>query len=224
MQSLLDLVNIAYAAVPAGTVDVSSWRPENFRGIINIAVSALFIIGGIAFVILFLIGAVRYITSGGDVKAVDAAKKNITAAIVGVVIMAGTYSVVWFLNRALGAPTFGGVVSWDSSGGPAPSSGVQFRGDYALCSADIMTYEPACSGTSSAKCCSGKGTQDCINMRAVKDHAPVRECDTSVSACNLVYPNRGPINWDDWTKWVEESASNRTTADNLCINCNICGK
>ncbi|MBU1104289.1 hypothetical protein L6255_04035 [Candidatus Parcubacteria bacterium] len=117
MLDLTQLIAPVYAAVSGGTVDTSSWQPENFKGLIEIAIRTLFVVGGVAFVILFLVGAIRYITSGGDVKAVDGAKKNITAAIVGVLILASVYTVAWFLNRTLGAPTFGGVVSWTGSGG-----------------------------------------------------------------------------------------------------------
>jgi hypothetical protein len=138
MISVSDFIKITYAAVPAGTVDVSPWRNENFKGLVEFGITALFVVGGIAFVILFLIGALRYITSGGDVKSVDAAKKNITAALVGIVIMATTYSVAWFLNQSLGVPTFGGIISWQGSGG---SPGVPGNPPAGICGADACPYD-----------------------------------------------------------------------------------
>ncbi|MBU1104295.1 hypothetical protein KJ664_00135 [Patescibacteria group bacterium] len=222
MFDLTQLIVPVYAAVSGGTVDTSSWQPENFKGLIEIAVRTLFIVGGVAFVILFLIGAIRYITSGGDVKAVDGAKKNITAAIVGVLILASVYTVAWFFNKALGAPTFGGIVSWTGVRGVPGTPGTSFRGDYAMCPSAIMSYKPSCTVSPNlTPCC--VSTQDCINMKIVKDNAPtcVTECSTSSAACSS---GSGQINWSCWKDWINGDITNRLPiADDMCVNCNLCG-
>lgn len=141
MLDLTKLITPVYGAVSGGTVDTSSWQPENFKGLIEIAVRTLFIVGGLAFIILFLVGAVRYITSGGDAKAVDGAKKNLTAAIVGVLILASVYTVAWFFNKSLGAPTFGGIVSWTGSGGGGYTSPPGTGATPSGCKADNCPYD-----------------------------------------------------------------------------------
>lgn len=208
MNFILGLVNNAYAGVSAGKVDVSSWRPENFKGLVELGVSAMFVIGGIAFILLFIYGAIRYITSAGDVKAVDGAKKNITAAIVGVLIMASAYSVAWFLNKTLGAPTFGGIISWNGfSGGGGDDGGGGGPDDPSDPNPQCYTSRKAPGCPNQVACCAD-GSDDCRKLKVVKDYASncVKSCKNPTGDQCGVNPSlpsscggrNSPIDWCCW--------------------------
>lgn len=54
-------------------------------------VSGILSLGGIVLLIMLLLGGFKYITSGGDPKAAEGAKNTITYAIVGLVLLVGSY-------------------------------------------------------------------------------------------------------------------------------------
>ncbi len=53
---------------------------------------------GVAALVMFLIGTVKYITSGGDDKAIAEAKNTLTYAIIGIVIVALSYSLISLID------------------------------------------------------------------------------------------------------------------------------
>ena len=65
-----------------------------------IANTALFILGSVA-VIMLIYGGVRYTISGGDDKAVTAAKNTILYAVVGIVVAMAGYAIVNFVIGTL---------------------------------------------------------------------------------------------------------------------------
>ncbi|HXH26387.1 MAG TPA: hypothetical protein VNG90_00665 [Candidatus Acidoferrum sp.] len=66
-------------------------------GVFTIIINAvLFIIGMIA-VVMLIIGAVHYVTSGGDAAAVNKAKNTILYAIIGVVLSFMAYAIINFV-------------------------------------------------------------------------------------------------------------------------------
>ena len=62
----------------------------------------LTITAGIAFLIYFAIGGLTWITSGGDKGKVDEAKKRMTGAAIGMIIITLTYGIVWIIGKVLG--------------------------------------------------------------------------------------------------------------------------
>ena len=62
----------------------ASLKPEN---IIGAAISFIFVIGVIIAIFYLLLGAVKWIYSGGDKAAIEGARGTITAAIVGLVVL-----------------------------------------------------------------------------------------------------------------------------------------
>ena len=59
----------------------------------NIVIS-LVALGGLVLFIMLLIGGFKYLTSGGDPKAVESAKKTLTTAIGGLVMLLGSYIIL----------------------------------------------------------------------------------------------------------------------------------
>jgi hypothetical protein len=66
------------------------------------AVAGFIGIIGVAFFIYLLIGAVKYVTSGGDKTAVQSAQHTITYALVGLTIAAASYAIAMLLQTVLG--------------------------------------------------------------------------------------------------------------------------
>lgn len=65
-------------------------------------IGTLTIFGGIAMMVYLTFGAVQWSTSAGDKGQVDAAKKTITNAIIGMVIVTAAYIIVGILGKILG--------------------------------------------------------------------------------------------------------------------------
>jgi hypothetical protein len=57
---------------------------------------------GIVLFILLIIGGFRFITSGGDPKAVEGARKTLTSAIAGLVIMLVSYLILILISNITG--------------------------------------------------------------------------------------------------------------------------
>jgi len=66
----------------------------------TIANVLIFLVGAIA-VIYLIIGGLRYVTSGGDAKAVSAAKDTILYAVIGIVVAVISFALVSFVINAL---------------------------------------------------------------------------------------------------------------------------
>lgn len=72
--------------------------PNTIRRVVTILI---FIVGAVS-ILMIVVGGLRYVLSGGDEKAVAAAKNTIIFAIVGVVIAVAAYAIVNFVLTNLG--------------------------------------------------------------------------------------------------------------------------
>ncbi len=80
---------------PAGAV-------TNFAERMAVLWRTVVIIGGLAFVLYLLWGGVEWITAGGDKQKIETARGKITQGIIGLAILAASYVIVLFLEKALG--------------------------------------------------------------------------------------------------------------------------
>jgi len=67
-------------------------------------VNALLAMGAFALFIMFLIGGFKFITSGGDPKMAEEAKKTLTYAIGGMVLLAVSFMILNIIGNITGAP------------------------------------------------------------------------------------------------------------------------
>jgi heme/copper-type cytochrome/quinol oxidase subunit 2 len=67
----------------------------------NIVAAILFLAGIVLFVML-IVGGFKYLTSGGDPKAVEAAKGTITSAIAGLIIIILAYVILLIIAKITG--------------------------------------------------------------------------------------------------------------------------
>lgn len=77
---------------PAGTVEL----------LITNALTVLTIVGGLMFILYFLMGALQWVSGGGDKGKIDKAKAMMTNAAVGLIIISLSYSISWIVGKALG--------------------------------------------------------------------------------------------------------------------------
>ena len=73
-----------------------STKPTN---IINSLVGLIISIAGLLFFFYFLIGGIRYMTAGGDSKAIGAATSAITTALIGFLLVISAYFIALFISE-----------------------------------------------------------------------------------------------------------------------------
>ena len=62
----------------------------------------LTLVGGIAFILYFLLGGLNWITAGGDKGKIEKAKGMMTNGAIGLIVIAVSYAIVWIVGKALG--------------------------------------------------------------------------------------------------------------------------
>jgi len=80
--------------------------PQDSPGQIEKILTNLFgfltVVAGLAFLIYFILGAITWITSGGDSGNVEKAKKQMTNAAIGLIAVVATYAITWIVGQVLG--------------------------------------------------------------------------------------------------------------------------
>ncbi|MFH1971554.1 MAG: pilin [Patescibacteria group bacterium] len=67
-------------------------------------VTVIMALAGIVLFILLISGGFRYLTAGGDPKAVEAAQKTLTYAIIGIVVVACAFLILRLIENFTGVP------------------------------------------------------------------------------------------------------------------------
>ena len=70
-----------------------------FENVVSVALG----LAGIVLFVMLIIGGFRYITAGGDPKGIEGAKKTLTYAIAGMVLVALSYLIINFIASFTGA-------------------------------------------------------------------------------------------------------------------------
>jgi TRAP-type C4-dicarboxylate transport system permease small subunit len=76
-----------------------------FQGLENVfsrVISIVIGLAGLAFFIMLVLGGFKYMTAGGDPKAVESAKNTLTYAIAGLVLIALSYLILVFIEQFTG--------------------------------------------------------------------------------------------------------------------------
>jgi len=103
--------SIFIAQQPIGSIDVSGTTryvsdpansPTMLNTIFSQVVGFLTIAAGLSFLIYFIIGAISWITAGGDSKKVDTAKSFLTNGAIGMIIIVAAYSIIWIIGEVVG--------------------------------------------------------------------------------------------------------------------------
>lgn len=84
--------------IERGDVVTIKYLETIFANVISVALA----LAGIVLFIMFLIGGLRYLTSGGDPKATEAAKGTLTHAVAGFVVLVLAYLILQLIQFITG--------------------------------------------------------------------------------------------------------------------------
>lgn len=88
--------------------DISNPTPfENFGGLLTTLVPNIFILAGLLTFFYLIFGGFKYMTAGGDEKAVTSAKNMITNAAVGLIIIFCAWWIMHIIEIVIGVSIFG---------------------------------------------------------------------------------------------------------------------
>lgn len=75
---------------------------ESIGTLITQGVEIAIIIAAICTFVYLILGGIQWITSGGDKAAYEEARNKITAALIGLAIVAAAYALMWIIGRFFG--------------------------------------------------------------------------------------------------------------------------
>ena len=93
---MLNFISKAYAV---------NWDNPNLSDLVpvfNRVYNTLILSAGAVFVIWMIISGIRYMTAGGDEKAVASARSALTYAVLGFILILGAYAIIAILGNLLG--------------------------------------------------------------------------------------------------------------------------
>lgn len=71
-------------------------------GVVNLIVKVVFGVGIVICIVFLVFYGIKYITAGDDVKAIEGARKGITGAIIGLIIIVLTFAIIKMVALFLG--------------------------------------------------------------------------------------------------------------------------
>jgi len=103
----MDMLNLLAADInlkPGG--DFASLQNLTIGGIVTGAIRLTLVVAALVFFFILVIGGIRWIASGGDKANTEAARSQITAALVGLVIVFAAWAIVQLINTFFGINIF----------------------------------------------------------------------------------------------------------------------
>lgn len=85
-----------------GPTGVGNAANFSIGGIISWAVTAIVVVAGLIFFFMLVIGGLRWVLSGGDKAATESARGQITAALIGLVIIFSAWAIAKLVEVVFG--------------------------------------------------------------------------------------------------------------------------
>jgi hypothetical protein len=82
-----------------------------FGSIISASISLILIVAAILFFFMLVIGGIKWILSGGDKGATEAARNQITAALIGLVVVFAAWAIANLIGSLFGIAIFSGQLT-----------------------------------------------------------------------------------------------------------------
>ena len=91
---------ITNVAVPGGSSPDDS--PKQFAVTIATLWQTIILVGGLAFILYFLLGGITWITAGGDKGKIEEARSKITNGIIGLAVVASAWAIYLLIDYFFG--------------------------------------------------------------------------------------------------------------------------
>ena len=92
------LNNPACTSIDTGEL---GFKIPSLGDLLTFAIRAFFVIAGLAALFYLLLGALAWVTSGGDKDAVTAAREKIQAAVLGMILIVAVLAIIWTLEQVI---------------------------------------------------------------------------------------------------------------------------
>lgn len=79
------------------------------EAIIQWAVVAIIVVAAIIFFFMLILGGIRWILSGGDKQSTENARNQITAALIGLIIIFAAWAIIQLVETVFGVTLFGNL-------------------------------------------------------------------------------------------------------------------
>lgn len=83
------------------STDIPTFR--GLEGLFANVLSSILALGGIVLFLVLVFGGIQYITAGGEPPKIEAARKTLTYAIFGIVLLAVSFLILVFIDQFTGA-------------------------------------------------------------------------------------------------------------------------
>ena len=103
-----------------GTIPIPTGFPTEPNQIIASAITLLIAVAGIIFFFMLVFGGIRYLTVGGDEKAAQEARRSLTNAAVGLIIIVAAFLIAQLLFAVFGLNTLVDVINRPPTPTPTP--------------------------------------------------------------------------------------------------------
>ena len=120
ISSIKNKLQYAFLAIPAfaqDTIKIGLENDENFgrlpdltiSGIISGAISLVLLVVALVFFFVLIMGGLKWVMSGGDQKNVEAARNQITNALIGLAIVFATFAIIKLIETIFGISIINGL-------------------------------------------------------------------------------------------------------------------
>lgn len=72
------------------------------QSLLPAVIGLLFVIGAVVFLFIFIIGAISWMTAGGDKAKVEAARGRLSSAIIGLILLLISYAIIGLIENFFG--------------------------------------------------------------------------------------------------------------------------
>ena len=108
----MSLIPQVYAATSTiGVAQPAGMKITDIGKLISSLISVVFIVAGILTFAFLVIGGIEWLTSGGDKTKTEQARNRITAALVGLAIIAASWALMQLISYFFGIDVFGGNIT-----------------------------------------------------------------------------------------------------------------
>lgn len=109
MSSMLATASVAMAEVNIEPIETGKGYATNFGTMFSSILNVVMLVAALLVFAFMIWGGIEWITSGGEKSKAESARNKLTAAIIGLVIIAASYAVVTLVVQFLGFSDFNDV-------------------------------------------------------------------------------------------------------------------